>query len=269
MVLALFGIVFILAIQLIVEANKEIIDYKLKKQQQFMETSIKFLKVRDVKSPERGTSKSAGIDFFVPNDFNTLVLGPGHDVLIPSGIRMRIPEGFMLMGADKSGIAPSGAALKRANLAIKNTDVAGGATVIGAKIIDEDYPGEIHIHIINVGLNDVYIKPGMKLAQFILVPVSYIMPLEVTTEAELEFKQGERTGGFGSTTNKIEKSKLVVLDLDSGTYFDARGVAFIKSAISSDFVKPFESNEQALEFCNKRQALRLEPITVKYETNKK
>ena len=31
---------------------------------------MRFLKIRDVKSPERGTEKSAGIDFFIPNDFN-------------------------------------------------------------------------------------------------------------------------------------------------------------------------------------------------------
>ena len=27
---------------------------------------IKFIKIRDVKSPERGTSEAAGIDFFIP-----------------------------------------------------------------------------------------------------------------------------------------------------------------------------------------------------------
>jgi len=30
---------------------------------------MKFLKIRDVKSPERGTCLSSGIDFFIPNDF--------------------------------------------------------------------------------------------------------------------------------------------------------------------------------------------------------
>jgi hypothetical protein len=29
-------------------------------------SEIKFLKIRDVKSPERGTDEAAGIDFFVP-----------------------------------------------------------------------------------------------------------------------------------------------------------------------------------------------------------
>ena len=30
-------------------------------------STVKFLKVRDVKSPLRGTHEAAGIDFFVPN----------------------------------------------------------------------------------------------------------------------------------------------------------------------------------------------------------
>ena len=48
---------------------------------------MKVAKVRDVKTPERGTDKSAGIDFFVPNDFIETVLPPQRDMLIPSGIK--------------------------------------------------------------------------------------------------------------------------------------------------------------------------------------
>ena len=71
------------------------------------DTSMRFFKVRDVKSPERGTQYSAGIDFFVPNDFVTRTIIPGEDILIPSGIKVGLPPGTMLMGADKSGIASS------------------------------------------------------------------------------------------------------------------------------------------------------------------
>ena len=53
---------------------------------------MKFAKVRDVKSPVRGTAKSAGIDFFVPNDCQVIKLFPQRDVLIPSGIKAAIPE---------------------------------------------------------------------------------------------------------------------------------------------------------------------------------
>ena len=55
---------------------------------------MKFAKIRNVKSPVRGTGKAAGIDFFVPNFGSNkgFIVNPGTDVLIPSGIKMEIPE---------------------------------------------------------------------------------------------------------------------------------------------------------------------------------
>ena len=176
---------------------------------------MKFSKVRDVKSPERGTGKAAGIDFFMPNfgpddheslDTSTvgtylnpeLIVHPHSDVLIPSGIKMEIPEGYMLIGADKSGVVTS----YNASLAAGRTPKAeafDGSLIIGAKIIDEDFQGEIHIHLINTSDQKIRIKPGMKIAQFILVPVCYA-PLEEVPESELFTRASERGAGcFGST----------------------------------------------------------------------
>lgn len=160
--------------------------------------SVRFLKVRDVKSPERGTKYSAGIDFFVPNDFIPQTIIPGEDILIPSGIKVGLPLGTMLMGADKSGIASSKEAKRRVGMEAKDA-LPNSAVIIGAKIIDEDYPGEMHIHLINVGSDVVTIKPGQKVAQFIIVPVLYDLPQEVKSEEELFIQRTERTGGFSST----------------------------------------------------------------------
>lgn len=162
------------------------------------DTSMRFLKVRDVKSPERGTQYSAGIDFFVPNDFVTCVLAPGEDILIPSGIKVGLPPGTMLMAADKSGIASSAMAKAEVGMEAKDA-LPASAVIIGAKIIDEDYPGEVHIHLINVGRNAVVIRPGQKVAQFIIVPVLYSTLEEVKSQEELHIPQTERTGGFSST----------------------------------------------------------------------
>lgn len=162
---------------------------------------MKIAKVRDVKTPERGTSKSAGIDFFVPNDFIEKILPPQRDMLIPSGIKAKVPEGYMLMGAEKSGVVTSRQAAVLAGRTPKPTAYSS-VVVLGAKIVDEDYQGEIHIHLVNTGNEYVTIKPGTKIAQFILVPVSYD-EVEVVPEAELfveKTKRGE--GGFGSTGDK-------------------------------------------------------------------
>lgn len=160
---------------------------------------MKFCKVRDVKSPERGTSKSAGIDFFVPNFAFPLSIWPHSDLLIPSGIVAKIPEGFMLMGADKSGVVTSRSAATQAGRTPKD-DAFSEVIIIGAKIVDEDFQGEIHIHLINTGESKVTIKPGMKIAQFILVPVSYEDLEEVSSKEELFKDKSERgDGAFGST----------------------------------------------------------------------
>lgn len=162
---------------------------------------MKIAKVRDVKTPERGTGKSAGIDFFVPNDFIEKILPPQRDMLIPSGIKAKVPEGYMLMGAEKSGVVTSRQAAVLAGRTPKPTAYSS-VVVLGAKIVDEDYQGEIHIHLVNTGNEYVTIKPGTKIAQFILVPVSYD-EVEVVPETELfveKTKRGE--GGFGSTGDK-------------------------------------------------------------------
>ena len=159
---------------------------------------MRFTKIRNVRTPERGTLGSAGIDFFIPEDFSPFCLYPNHDVLIPSGIKAEIPEGYMLMGADKSGIASSERAKRRAGMNYKKGTRT--SLVVGAKIVDEDYQGEIYIHLINTGNEAVRLEPGMKIAQFILVPVRY-ESLEEVPEKELFSRASERgAGGFGSTT---------------------------------------------------------------------
>lgn len=158
---------------------------------------MKFSKVRNVKSPVRGTGKSAGIDFFVPADFHAMLYSHG-DLLIPSGIKMEIPNGYMLMAIDKSGVITSKWAVLSAGKRPKKS-AFDSPVAIGAKIVDEDYQGEIYIHLINLGYDTVEILPNMKIAQFILVPVSY-ESLEEVPESELFNSPTERSdGAFGST----------------------------------------------------------------------
>ena len=50
-------------------------------------------KIKDVKTPDQGTSRSAGIDMYVPNDFKAVVVKPQEAIMIPSGIIAKIPSG--------------------------------------------------------------------------------------------------------------------------------------------------------------------------------
>jgi dUTP pyrophosphatase len=147
---------------------------------------MKFLKIRDVKSPSRGTSKSAGIDLFIPNDFEYQTLNPGDSILIPAGLKANVPENYAFIAFNKSGVST------KKHLAV------------GACVIDEDYQGEIHIHLYNFGKDPVTINPGDKIIQCVLVPVLYENVEIVETEEQLwEGKITERgEGGFGSTGTK-------------------------------------------------------------------
>ena len=71
---------------------------------------------------------------------------------------------------------------------------------VGACVVDEDYQGEIHLHVMNVGKEPVILKPGMKLVQGLVMPIVYVGVEVLESEAELFQQSTERgTGGFGST----------------------------------------------------------------------
>lgn len=142
---------------------------------------MKFCKVRDVKSPQRSHDTDAGIDFFIPNDFETRQIFPHDSINIPSGIKAKIPHGYALIAFNKSGIATK-----------LGLDV-------GANVVDECYQGEIHLHLFNTTNTFVKIEKGQKIVQFILVPVNYEMPEEVSEEELFDSKSERGENGFGST----------------------------------------------------------------------
>lgn len=162
---------------------------------------MKFTKVRDVKTPTGNRGQDAGLDFYIPNDwhkdsFEALFIG--QQINIPSGIKVDIPEGYMLKIDNKSGVA-----LKKGIL-------------VGATIIDHSYRGEIHLNLFKVvrGTEDNHtefnqnnecdyytiLKPGEKIAQGILVKISDEEIEEISNGVYENLPTTERgTGGFGST----------------------------------------------------------------------
>lgn len=162
---------------------------------------MKITKIREVKTPTRGTECSAGLDFYVPAGIRLCML-PGDDVLIPSGIKVEVPHGYALIAHNRSSMATSTRAMKYAGLK-GNPNSTRGCVVVGACVVDEDYQGEIYIHLINVGRCAETIIAGMKVVQLVLTPVSY-EGVEVVDEEELFNKASERgKGGFGSTNNGL------------------------------------------------------------------
>ena len=145
---------------------------------------MKFAKVRDVKTPTRANPTDAGIDFFIPNDMPVHEIRKNEKVLIPSGIKVDVPEGFALIAFNKSGVATT------------------RELQVGACVVDCGYQGEVHFHLFNYGKNTVYINPGDKIVQFVLLPLGDPIVEEVK-ESELYTSISSRgTGGFGSTGTK-------------------------------------------------------------------
>lgn len=142
-------------------------------------------KTKDVKTPIRGAANDAGIDFFVPEDFVETTVQPQGQVRIGSGVRAEVPENYALIAFNKSGVALSG-------------------LDIGACVIDEGYQGEINLHLFNPTDQAVSIKPGQKLAQFILIPMFYDNIVEVADDKLHQVASVRGAGAFGSTGNGLE-----------------------------------------------------------------
>ena len=128
-----------------------------------------------------GTANSAGADLRACLDA-PVVLAPGETRLIPIGIAMEIPEGYVGLVFARSGLA------SRRDLAPANK--------VG--VVDSDYRGEFFVPMRNHGAQPQTIEPGERIAQFILTP--YLTAQFFETETLTDTARGE--GGFGSTGAK-------------------------------------------------------------------
>ncbi len=127
--------------------------------------------------PKYAHSTDAGIDLYSAID---CILKPFERKLIPSGIKIAIPEGY------------AGFVQPRSGLAIKN----GISMVNTPGLIDSGYRGEICIILINLDREkDFCINKGDKICQMVIKKVEHAELVEVE---ELE---GSDRGseGFGST----------------------------------------------------------------------
>ncbi len=71
--------------------------------------------------------------------------------------------------------------------------------MVGACVVDSDYQGEIHLHLINVGNQTITIRPGDKLVQFLLIEVDHDIIEEVREDDLFRMPTRRGSGGFGST----------------------------------------------------------------------
>ena len=132
-----------------------------------------------IKLPTRATSGSAGYDFYAPID---LTLVPTGVCKIPTGIRCKINEGWVLSIYPRSGLG------FKYQASLSNT--------VG--IVDSDYfysdnEGHVFIKMVNRGNDTFTVKAGNGFAQGIFTEFGI---------TENDAANGVRNGGFGSTTKQ-------------------------------------------------------------------
>ena len=132
--------------------------------------TVKFKTLRDdAIIPTYGSAKAAGADLCACLE-EALVIAPSEAILVPTGIAMEIPDGYVGLICARSGIA-----VKR-----------GLAPANKVGVIDSDYRGEIKVVLLNHGKVAQTIEPGERIAQFVITPVltpsyQYRKPSMLTT----------------------------------------------------------------------------------------
>ena len=129
--------------------------------------------------PKKGSPLAAGYDLFSYTDKDIIIESMGKSK-IPTGISVQLPPNSYGRIAPRSGLTWK-----------KFLDV-------GAGVVDEDYRGEVQVILFNFSKENIIIKNGEKIAQFI---VERIIPTEpIIYEPEQELRETIRGGkGFGST----------------------------------------------------------------------
>lgn len=136
---------------------------------------------KNAKLPTYGTEYSAGADLYACLD-EAVTLAPHETKMIPIGIAMEIPVGWVGLVFARSGLA------SKRHLAPANK--------VG--VIDCDYRGEFFVPMHNHSEAPQTIEPGERIAQMILTPYLTAQFVETDTLSDTV----RSTGGFGSTGSK-------------------------------------------------------------------
>lgn len=132
--------------------------------------------VAEIPLPRRATPGSAGYDFTCPVQ---VTLTPGQQAVIPTGIRVLMAPGWVLLNCPRSSLG------RKHGLRLANT-----VGVIDGDYAQADNEGHILVALVNGGDHPVTIAPGERFCQGLLVPYGL---------AEGDDPAASRTGGFGST----------------------------------------------------------------------
>lgn len=141
---------------------------------------------RAVPLPAYQTAGSAGADICanlpVADRAAGFVLAPMQRAIVPTGIRVAIPEGYEMQIRPRSGLAV------KHGITLPNTPGT----------IDSDYRGPLGVALVNLGTEAYVIRHGDRIAQCVVAPVMQAGFQVVETLEET----ARGVGGFGSTGSR-------------------------------------------------------------------
>lgn len=131
-----------------------------------------------IQLPKRSTYGSAGYDFFSPLSFK---LAPNESIIIPTGIRVKINEGWVLKIYPRSGLGTKYC-----------TQLDNTVGIIDSDYYLSDNEGHIFVKLTNDSKEEktLHVKLGDRIVQGIFSIYGITIDDDVIEE---------RTGGFGST----------------------------------------------------------------------
>jgi dUTP pyrophosphatase len=130
--------------------------------------------------PAYATAGAAGLDLraAIPEEA-PVTLEPGARRLVPTGLKIAVPEGYECQVRPRSG------------LALKH-----GITCLNSPgTVDSDYRGELAVILINHGQDPFVIRRGERIAQMVFCAVAQAVWAAVETLED----SARGHGGFGST----------------------------------------------------------------------
>ncbi|MBR5744707.1 MAG: dUTP diphosphatase [Muribaculaceae bacterium] len=126
--------------------------------------------------PQYATVSAAGMDLRASLD-EPITLRPLERRLIPTGLRIELPQGYECQIRPRSGLA-----------------LKYGISIVNAPgTIDADYRGEIGVILINLSDTDFIVNPGERICQMVVAPYTRVAWQQVDELGATD--RGE--GGFG------------------------------------------------------------------------
>src|SRR5436190_11208583 len=130
------------------------------------DVTIRFRKVRTAAvAPAYMTAGAAGMDLSSGAE-EPIAIGPGERVAVPTGLVLEIPEGFEGQVRPRSGLA------RKHGVTLTNSPGT----------IDSDYRGELVVLLVNLGREPHVVRPGDRIAQLVIAPVTRAVLVETTEE---------------------------------------------------------------------------------------